>query len=114
VLPLPPHLRPSSCRVIEQAAQVRLAVEQRHRPREPLGAKWELTALEAIGMLEVEGLDDDDDPTATRVYCLAERYRRYESVASFFTPRSGFRAHGGLSAYFAWRIRASAGGEVFA
>jgi hypothetical protein len=47
------------------------------------GAKWELLALEAIGMIEVEGIDEDDDPKATRVYTLADEYRQvYESVGS--------------------------------
>jgi hypothetical protein len=53
------------------------------------GAKWELTALEAIGMVEVEGVDEEIDPHATRTYRLAARYQGvYESVASFFAPLS--------------------------
>jgi hypothetical protein len=36
-------------------------------------AKWELTALEAIGMVELEGPDELEDPRATRVYRLADR-----------------------------------------
>jgi hypothetical protein len=46
-------------------------------------ARWELTALQAIGMVEVEGPDEEEDPKATRVYKLADEYREvYESVAS--------------------------------
>ena len=52
-------------------------------------AKWELTALEAIGMVDVDGVDEEDDPAATRVYRLADRYRGvYDSVASFFISLS--------------------------
>ena len=36
------------------------------------GAKWELAALEAIGMVEVEGPDEFDDPQATRLYGSAD------------------------------------------
>jgi hypothetical protein len=40
-------------------------------------------------MIDVEGIDEEDDPQATRVYRLADRYRGvYDSVASFFTPLS--------------------------
>jgi hypothetical protein len=50
------------------------------------GAKWELTALEAIGMVEFEGPDEEVDKNATRVYKLADEYRGlYESVDSFST-----------------------------
>jgi hypothetical protein len=53
------------------------------------GAKWELIALEAIGMVEVEGTPEDEDPKAIRVYRLAEQYQEvYESVGSFYTPLS--------------------------
>ncbi len=53
------------------------------------GAKWELTALEAIGMVEVDGPSEDENASATRVYRLADEYRRvYESVGSFSTPLS--------------------------
>jgi len=53
------------------------------------GAIWELTALEAIGIVEVEGTPADEDPKATRVYRLAEDYAQvYESVGSFYTPLS--------------------------
>jgi hypothetical protein len=46
-------------------------------------AKWELTALEAIGMVEVHGPDEDEDPKATRTYTLADEYQEvYESVGS--------------------------------
>jgi hypothetical protein len=52
-------------------------------------AKWELTALEAIGMVDIDGTGEDEDPQATRVYRLAGRYQGvYESVASFFAPLS--------------------------
>jgi hypothetical protein len=45
------------------------------------GAKWELMALEAIGMVEVDG--NPDDPAATCAYTLADQYRGvYESVGS--------------------------------
>jgi energy-coupling factor transporter ATP-binding protein EcfA2 len=45
-------------------------------------AKWELGALVAIGMIEVEGPDEDEDAKATRVYQLAPNYREvYESVS---------------------------------
>jgi hypothetical protein len=53
------------------------------------GAKWELMALEAIGMVEVDGPDEDQDPKATRTYALAEQYRGvYESVGSLHAPLS--------------------------
>jgi hypothetical protein len=53
------------------------------------GAKWELTALEAIGMVEVEGPDEDVDEKATRVYKLAGQYQGvYESVGSLFSSLS--------------------------
>jgi len=52
-------------------------------------AKWELTALEAIGLIDVEGPDEFEDPNATRIYRLADRYRGvYDSVASFFISLS--------------------------
>jgi hypothetical protein len=48
-------------------------------------AKWELMALEAIGLVDVEGVSEDDDPAATRVYMLKDVYRGvYESVGSLF------------------------------
>jgi hypothetical protein len=47
------------------------------------GAKWELTALEAIGMVEVAVPTEDKDPKATRLYTLRPEYREvYESVGS--------------------------------
>jgi hypothetical protein len=48
-------------------------------------AKWELMALEAIGMVDVGGTSEDEDPNATRVYSLKDEYSGvYESVGSFF------------------------------
>jgi hypothetical protein len=45
------------------------------------GAKWELAALQAIGMVDVEGPDEDEDPRATRLYSLKSEYQGvYESV----------------------------------
>jgi hypothetical protein len=53
------------------------------------GAKWELTALMAIGMVDVEGPDEAENPKATRVYSLNPKYRQvYESVSSLFSPLS--------------------------
>jgi len=47
------------------------------------GAKWELAALEAIGMVDVNGPSEDDDPKATRTYQLKPDYREvYETVGS--------------------------------
>jgi len=47
------------------------------------GAKWELAALEAIGMIDVTGVSEDEDPKATRTYALKPDYRDvYESVGS--------------------------------
>lgn len=52
-------------------------------------AKWELTALEAIGMVDVDGTSEDEDAKAVRVYTLRDEYRKvYESAASFYTPLS--------------------------
>jgi hypothetical protein len=52
-------------------------------------AKWELMALEAIGMINVDGISEDDDPAAIRVYSLKDEYRGvYESVGSFFNSLS--------------------------
>ncbi len=45
------------------------------------GAKWELAALDAIGMLDVEGPSEGEDPKATRLYTLKADYRQvYVSV----------------------------------
>lgn len=53
------------------------------------GAKWELMALEAIGLVDVAGPDEDDDPKATRNYSLRAEYRGvYESVGSFYSSLS--------------------------
>ena len=47
------------------------------------GAKWELAALTAIGILDVHGPDEDDDPKATRLYTLKADYQHvYESVGA--------------------------------
>jgi hypothetical protein len=44
-------------------------------------AIWELDALEAIGLVEVDGAARDEDPKAHRVYKLADAYRKVcESV----------------------------------
>ena len=44
-------------------------------------AIWELDALEAIGLVDIEGPSRDEDANATRVYRLADEYRGvYESV----------------------------------
>jgi hypothetical protein len=49
------------------------------------GAKWELDALEAIGLVTVIGPSEDDDPKAERRYVLTEGWRGvYESVASLY------------------------------
>jgi hypothetical protein len=53
------------------------------------GAKWELAALEAIGMVDVHGPSEDEDPKATRTYTLHPDYRQvYETVGSLFSPLS--------------------------
>jgi hypothetical protein len=53
------------------------------------GAKWQLTALEAIGMVEVSGPTEEEDPKATRAFSLKAEYRDlYETVGSFYTPLS--------------------------
>jgi hypothetical protein len=53
------------------------------------GAKWQLTALEAIGLVDVDGPDEDTEPNAVRIYRLEPALADlYESVASFFTPLS--------------------------
>ena len=53
-------------------------------------AKWELAALEAIGIVETESTGSDaDDEATTVVYRLTTRYKAVcTSVASFFTPLS--------------------------
>lgn len=46
-------------------------------------AIWELDALEAIGLVHVEGPSRDEDPHGKRIYTLAPEWREvYESVAS--------------------------------
>jgi len=52
-------------------------------------ALWELDALEAIGLIEVEGPPRDEDPKATRIYRLGDGWAEvYESVASSYAPLS--------------------------
>jgi hypothetical protein len=47
-------------------------------------AIWELDALDAIGLVHVEGPSREEDPHATRHYKLAAEWRQvYESVASY-------------------------------
>ena len=60
------------------------------------GSKWELTALEAIGLVQVEGPPEDEDPKAVRIYRLAAEYRDvYESVGAFSSSLSRENAETG-------------------
>lgn len=55
-------------------------------------ALWELDALEAIGLVHVEGPSRDEDSSGTRTYRLADAYRGVcESVgpSSLLSPRRG-------------------------
>jgi hypothetical protein len=80
-----PPARLRSLRAVADSGDAGVVVAEVHRA---LGrgnrwaAIWELDALEAIGLVRVEGLSRDEDPKATRVYRLADEWREvYESEA---------------------------------
>jgi hypothetical protein len=50
-------------------------------------ALWELDALEAIGLVEVEGVPRDEDPAASRLYRLADDWRQVWDVAAPDNPQ---------------------------
>lgn len=79
-----PLARMRALQAVVDAGEVGASVADVHRA---LGrgnrwaAIWELDALEAIGLVAVEGPDREESPTAHRLYRLAETYRKvYESV----------------------------------
>jgi hypothetical protein len=52
-------------------------------------AKWELTALEAIGVITSDGFGPDDEQPSTVIWRLADPYQDlYASVASLFSALS--------------------------
>ena len=53
------------------------------------GARWELVALEAVGIVESDSVGSGDETPSLRAWRLAAPYRPlYESVASLFTSLS--------------------------
>jgi hypothetical protein len=79
-----PLARMRALRAVADAADPGATVSEVHRAMirgNRWAAIWELDALEAIGLIDVDGPPRDEDPKATRVYRLAADYRQvYESV----------------------------------
>jgi hypothetical protein len=79
-----PLARMRVLRAVAEAADPGATVSDAHRALirgNRWAAIWELDALDAIGLVEVEGPTREEDATATRVYRLADQYRGvYESV----------------------------------
>ena len=65
-------------------ARISVSVSDAHRALirgNRWAAIWELDALDAIGLVDVDGPSRDEEPNAIRIYKLANQYRGvYESV----------------------------------
>jgi hypothetical protein len=79
-----PLARMRVLRAVADAADPGATVSDAHRALirgNRWAAIWELDALDAIGLVTVEGPSRDEQPNATRIYKLANQYRGvYESV----------------------------------
>ena len=79
-----PLARMRVLRTVAEAGDIGATVSDAHRALirgNRWAAIWELDALDAIGLVDVEGPSRDEDSNATRIYKLANQYRGvYESV----------------------------------
>jgi hypothetical protein len=74
-----PLARMRALRAVVESGDIGATVSDAHRALirgNRWAALWELQALEAIGLVVVEGTPADEDPSAHRVYKLADTYRK--------------------------------------